>query len=333
MAAMDGKDCNVLIGRFQPLSLDAEAAIRRALSAHGEATIAFTGANRPRSVNDPFTFEERRSMLEAAFPDELADGRLRALALDSYGYDAALNDEALAAIGPSTAISDPDDHPSRRADALDRLFKAPSGKGLSVAVAKWLSDFMTTKARKALEDELDTIFDVRRRYGSGPHKTADAICTYGDEVLLIRRANAPFKGMLAIPGGIVDKGEDAFDAAARELSEEALPGASGRQMNAETIKSFATSPEARVYGEEGRDPRGSYNAHAYHFDFSPLGNRPSVKAGDDARHADWYSRWSLRPEEVAFDHFAMLHDVIGLPFPKPERPESAGDQYRPSGTP
>jgi len=326
---MSEQEAESISGRFQPLTYAGEAAIRKSLDRVGEATVIVTGMDRPRSVNDPFTFEDRQAMLAAAFPDEFADGRLRVVGLPDYGYDTGLRARALAAFGPSVAVENPDDPPHRRAEALDSLFKSPSQADVSRAVASWLSEFSSTAPRQALEDELDVIFEVRRRYGPGPHLTADSICTWNGQVLLIERGNAPFRNTLAIPGGIVDNGEDPFDAAARELSEETRISIGDAPMDARTIKSFSVTPEARVYGEEGRDPRGTYIGHAFHFDFSSLPERPRVEPADDAKQAIWHDLSSLKPHELAFDHFAILHDLTGLQYPKSSVPEEHdGPQQR-----
>lgn len=42
----------------------------------------------------------------------------------------------------------------------------------------------------------------------------------GDEILLVRRANEPNKGMWAVPGGKVEFGETLAEAATREVKEE-----------------------------------------------------------------------------------------------------------------
>lgn len=45
--------------------------------------------------------------------------------------------------------------------------------------------------------------------------TADVVCVRGQHVLLIERGWPPHQGLLALPGGHVDPGEKALDAAAR----------------------------------------------------------------------------------------------------------------------
>ena len=46
------------------------------------------------------------------------------------------------------------------------------------------------------------------------------VCFRGDEVLLIRRGQPPLKGAWSLPGGRIEFGERAADAALRELKEE-----------------------------------------------------------------------------------------------------------------
>ena len=53
-----------------------------------------------------------------------------------------------------------------------------------------------------------------------PSLAVDAVVVRGEEVLLIRRGKQPWEGMLAFPGGFVDKGEDPEVAVVRELKEE-----------------------------------------------------------------------------------------------------------------
>ncbi|MEM7669111.1 MAG: NUDIX hydrolase [Pseudomonadota bacterium] len=53
-----------------------------------------------------------------------------------------------------------------------------------------------------------------------PKLAALAVMIRGDHVLLVQRRNEPDAGLWGFPGGHVDFGETALDAAARELKEE-----------------------------------------------------------------------------------------------------------------
>ena len=53
-----------------------------------------------------------------------------------------------------------------------------------------------------------------------PVSAVGVVCLRGDEVLLIRRGQAPRQGEWSLPGGRIEPGERAVDAALRELREE-----------------------------------------------------------------------------------------------------------------
>ena len=55
---------------------------------------------------------------------------------------------------------------------------------------------------------------------TGPVAGAGVVCLRGAEVLLIRRGKPPREGEWSLPGGRIEWGERALDAALRELAEE-----------------------------------------------------------------------------------------------------------------
>ncbi|MGW4806412.1 NUDIX domain-containing protein [Kitasatospora sp. NPDC004272] len=125
--------------------------------------------------------------------------------------------------------------------------------------------------------------------------TADVVAVRPDgRVLLIERGHAPYAGLLALPGGHVDSGETAREAAVRELHEE-----TGVLVDPDDLVLLG------VYDEPGRDPRGRYVGAAY-LARVPAGTE--ARAGDDAASVHWVPLDAL-PEQLAFDHHLVLADA------------------------
>jgi 8-oxo-dGTP diphosphatase len=120
--------------------------------------------------------------------------------------------------------------------------------------------------------------------------TADTIVNVGDDVLLVRRKNEPFRGMWCFPGGFVDPDEKVLDGAIRELQEET-------GITNVKLESFGT------YSDPGRDPRGRTVTVVYR---THPAQKPEVKAGDDAAECGWFSLNDLPP--MAFDHSKIATD-------------------------
>lgn len=94
------------------------------------------------------------------------------------------------------------------------------------------------------------------------------------EVLLIQRGRPPFRGQYALPGGFVNPDESVDDAAERELKEE-------------TGVDCGCLEQLRTFSTPGRDPRRWVITCAYLALVEK--SEISVKAGDDAKAAEWFS--------------------------------------------
>lgn len=129
-----------------------------------------------------------------------------------------------------------------------------------------------------------------------PSVTVDIVLFYaakeGLEILLIKRAHAPFADHWALPGGFVDQDEALEDAAARELLEETkLRRAKFKQVGA--------------FGDPGRDPRGHTVSIAF---AAVLKNKPKVEGSDDAKEATWHP--IKRLPKLAFDHKKIIRAAL-----------------------
>jgi 8-oxo-dGTP diphosphatase len=122
-----------------------------------------------------------------------------------------------------------------------------------------------------------------------PVPTVDVIIEAGDRIVLIRRRHPP-PGW-AIPGGFIDAGEKAQDAAVREALEE-----TGLQVTLTGLLG--------VYSDPARDPRRHTISTIY---IGKAEGTPS--GGDDAAEAGLFSERDL-PSPLAFDHARILADYF-----------------------
>lgn len=117
-------------------------------------------------------------------------------------------------------------------------------------------------------------------------------------LLLIERANEPFAGSFALPGGFVHVEESADDAALRELREET--NIDGASLHLEQV---------HTYSEPDRDPRGRVVTVAY---LAIAPGLPEPEGGSDARRAEWMPMDDVLAGKVplAFDHGRIVADAV-----------------------
>ena len=116
------------------------------------------------------------------------------------------------------------------------------------------------------------------------------------KILLVRRKNDPFKGMLSIPGGFINEGETAENAMIREAKEET---------------SLVVEPIAilGVYSDPQRDPR----MHTISVTFITRIVQGSENARDDAAALQWINIEDeldglIQSQQIAFDHSKILNN-------------------------
>jgi 8-oxo-dGTP diphosphatase len=111
-------------------------------------------------------------------------------------------------------------------------------------------------------------------------------------ILLIQRGREPYKNRWALPGGFVNMDETLEIACKRELAEET-------GLLVEKMTQFKT------YDAINRDPRHRTISVVF---FVELHKRKTVKGGDDAARAEWFSVSDL--PKLAFDHTQIISDFF-----------------------
>jgi 8-oxo-dGTP diphosphatase len=116
-------------------------------------------------------------------------------------------------------------------------------------------------------------------------------------VLLVRRGEAPYAGMWAIPGGFKRPNETLDEAARRELVEE----------TGVDVPSLLT--QFGAYGDPGRDPRMNVVTVGY---LAVLRDVGAIQAGTDAADAALTPISQVLNEDLglAFDHLQIVRDAI-----------------------
>lgn len=114
------------------------------------------------------------------------------------------------------------------------------------------------------------------------------------QILLIQRAQAPFQGKYALPGGFIKMDESLDEAARRELFEET--GVNTLQLT-----------QIQTFSDPERDPRGRVITTCFGCVLG-VGDQIQIQVGDDASNADWFGLNDLPP--LAFDHPILIQTAI-----------------------
>jgi len=125
-----------------------------------------------------------------------------------------------------------------------------------------------------------------------PKITVDGIIKKGNEILLIKRRNIPFKNSWALPGGYLEYNEKTEDAVIREIFEET-------GLFTEIINLIG------VYSDPKRDPRGHTVSIIYELRII----KGKLESGDDATDVNFFNLNNL-PDNLSFDHKKVIKDYI-----------------------
>ncbi|POR46454.1 bifunctional NMN adenylyltransferase/nudix hydrolase [Paraburkholderia eburnea] len=335
-------DALIFIGRFQPPHRGHLDVLRRALSQATRVCILIGSTDRPRTIKDPFSYDERRQMILALFDEDERERVVIAPVQDSMYNDgdwlrwiqdavaSELGDTSGRRIGlighekdgssyylrmfPQWEFVETDATEDISATEIrEQLFAERNNSFVSWAVPApvhdWLERFRTRPEFAQLKSEAEFIAGYQKAWAAAPYPvtfvTVDALVVHSGHILLVRRRSEPGRGLWALPGGFVNQDERLETACIRELREE-----TGLKLPEPVLR--GSIKDRQVFDHPQRSLRGRTITHAFLFHF-PVGELPRVKGGDDADKARWVPLNTFaRMRDVMFeDHFDIAYHFLG----------------------
>ena len=174
---------------------------------------------------------------------------------------------------------------------------------LPAPVFEFLLEFRDTDEFKTLQEEFTFVENYKKAWENAPYPptfiTCDAVVVQSGHLLMVRRKEAPGKGLWALPGGFVNPNETIQNAAIRELEEET-------QLKVPAAVLHGSIKDSAVFDHPGRSQRGRTVTHAYYIKLNP-GPLPRVKGADDAEKAQWVPiNEVLASEQDLFEDHASI---------------------------
>jgi len=208
-------------------------------------------------------------------------------------------------------------------DVRDAFFKDPAGEevydwseileGIPAATLRFLEEFHKTEHYQHMLEYHDYIRKYREDHAyrnpeipyEATHTCVDACVTQSGHILLVERKHHPGKGLLAMPGGFLNRNETLKDAMFRELREETKLKVAPRQL-------AGSVTNMDVFDDPHRSARGRILSHTYRIELEPVASGlPKVRGSSDARHAMWVPLSELRSEDFFEDHYFIIQAMVG----------------------
>jgi len=336
-------DYLIFIGRFQPFHLGHESIVTHALTQTDKIIILVGSPYQPRTVRNPWDYNERERFIRANFSED-ENRRILVLPLMDNIYNETawirsvqqiVSGVVHATIGAEPTIgligyqkdessyylnqfpqwervevSNYEDLSStniRDAYFSDDEESEEIVQSLSVPVAMALEAFKQTKGYAQVAEEQRFVKAYKKGWESAPYEptfvTVDALVVQSGHILLVERKAQPGRGLMALPGGFVNPKEKLEDAVIRELREETRI-----KVPAPVLKGSISKTE--VFDDPYRSARGRTITHAYLIELHD-GKLPKVKGGDDAAKAFWVPFAEVRPEMMFEDHYHIIQAMLG----------------------
>ena len=338
-------DYGVFIGRFQPLHVGHTHIIDEALKQVDTLIVLIGSAGNARTIKNPFTFEERKHVIEQTYRHETAQRRIIVLPITDYqDDDKAWAEEVERLVGDQITYN-LNARPGFNAEGIldQKVALAGYGKDASSFYLKMFPNWSSIQI-EAQKGTLNST-DIRRAYFQSlpsipvdvlPESTAiflnnlrwssifaDLVAEWayyadypkqygkgphitGDNIVLHRN-----QVLLVTRGKIPGKGKLAMPGGFRNPNERFWDCAV-RELKEETQLDILAEPDVRCHDSyivdtPFRSLRGDVNTYVVVHSLPHDFDRTKLKARDDAADLDFYDFRTLSPDQFFDDHWSIIN--------------------------
>lgn len=331
---------SVVIGRFQPFHEGHLHLLSVALQESDKLIVVLGSANRSRSVKNPFTAAERKSMIRSVFredqhriafvssPDNLykewswkseivrqvndeiptLDAKVTLYGHfkdDSSYYLKEFPEWSLREVNNVSEIDATGIRETYFEDGIVSSYVIPS------QIDAFLTGFKLSQEYRDLCEDWEFFKWEKKAFSDYPfHETlnfmcSDAVVVCQGHILLIQRKHAPGKNTWALPGGFKNANESFLDCAVRELVEE---------TNLRIPEKVLRGSLKDTYMFD--DPRRSFGitrvSMGYYFELKPneKGFLPEVRPASDAYKAEWVGLSEALSMNLFEDHLDIIRMFV-----------------------
>jgi bifunctional NMN adenylyltransferase/nudix hydrolase len=332
----------VFIGRFQPFHIGHKSVIDLALANCDKVIVIIGSSNEPRTARNPFTFEERKAMIQGAYPDR--DNIFVEYSVNRYYNDTAWSNDIREKVRRYASYKDQvylighaKDHSSFYLNMFPewKSIDAPAYtiNGITLNATdirnsmykKYHTDWswlhlLPQSSRNVIKEIPNSTIDnmiaewkfvekYKEQWEDSPYPptfvTVDAVVTQAGHVLMVHRGAHPGKGLCALPGGFINQYETIKDACIRELHEET-------RIDLPKPALYGSIRDSHVFDSPYRSQRGRTITHAFHLELDKTRPMPKVKGSDDAAKAFWIPLNALQRDKVYEDHADIISYFTGV---------------------
>lgn len=333
----------VFIGRMQPLHNGHVHVIREAAERAERVLILLGSANCAISPKNPFTYEQRKGVIELCCR-EMVDSlgsRLLVVPVNDYTYNDTLwvteiqrtlakryLGEKVGLIGYSkdsssyylkmfpgmpsvniTAQWGTLNATDIRENYLRKMPILPDVSFVPQAQIDFMKQFCFTEEFKWLVKEAEFYREYPKHWGEYIISCVDNVVIQSGHILLVKRKHCPGQGLWALPGGHVNIDETFQDAAIRELTEETAisDGHSKKGMPKAVLQSYIR--DSMFFDDPERSLRKRVVTMAFKYELPAKKELFYVKGNDDAEYAQWVKLGDVDPRHLFEDHYFIIQTM------------------------